>query len=490
MLFGKYKKYAIYILILISAFLLASCAESGSKSGAPAQPAHTFPVDSVFKEFYQTLGGQPVLGPAISALEIHENLKCQYVESALMCFNAAATDASRFSLYPLGRDLGIQEASQLRGVSTITPTREVDGYVIYEKFIPLYDQMYGARYVGRPLTNLRINHELDRVEQFFENVGFYQSLSNPNSPVYLIPYGAYLCGGSCSSRLNEYWSIVRANSAEQPFATSITRLGGPAVFGSLMLKPTQASDGNIEQVYANAVFYAPHDDASQVRLRPLPLLLNYEITPLVGKISHDQLVFYEIENGLGHNVPRPFDVFIAMHGGHDLAGKPISEVMLLPGKNLYQQCFENYCLLYDPQASDVMKVRMAPLGKEYVTRFPAPEEAQIHNLFSPQTVSMAVAADKPNIGDNEEQIVRMLVFHTDSKSAIQRVEAYMVLAFQDRPSVRFNFPPTDKNGISSVVIPPQADLANGSRLSFQVCLNLPSEQPICAIDSYLIWNIQ
>jgi hypothetical protein len=483
------KKTTTYIFLLLVIFLLTACTGDLAATSVPGRQAHHFPVDTVFKEFYQTLGGQPVLGPAISALEIHENLQCQFAESALMCFNPAVTDASRFSLYPLGRDLGIQEESQLTGVTSIMSARVVDGYVIYEKFLPLYDQLYGARYVGRPLTDLRINHDLQRVEQFFENVGFYQSLSNPNGPVYLIPYGAYLCGGSCSYRLNEYWSIVKSNIAEQPFAPSIARLGGPAVFGSLLLKPQLAADNNIEQAYANAVFYAPPDNPNQVRLRPLPLLLNYEVSPLVEKISHDQLVFYEMENGLGHNVPRPFDMFVAMHGGQDLAGKPISEVVLLPGTNLYQQCFENYCLLYDPSAADVMKVRMSPLGKEYLKRFPPAEEAQIRNLFSPERITLVVAADRPNISDNQEQIIRLLVFHSDTKSAMQRVEASLILGFQDRPPARFSFPPTDNNGVSAVVIPPQPGLANGSRLSFQVCLNLPSEQPICAVDSYLIWNM-
>jgi len=43
--------------------------------------------------------------------------------------------------------------------------------------------------------------------------------------------------------------------------------------------------------------------------------------------------------------------------------------------------------------------------------------------------------------------------------------------------------------MSILKIPPQPDLANGSRLSYQVCLNLPSEKPICTLDSYLIWNV-
>ena len=408
----------------------------------------------------------------------------------MLCFNPASTDTSRFALFPLGRALEIQEELHMSGVAAAPNARVVDGYIIYEKFWPLYDRLFGARYVGAPLTEIRINQDLHRVEQFFENVGFYQSLDDPNGPVFLIPYGAYLCGGNCSSHLDEYWSIVKANLAEQPFAASVARLGGPAVFGSLLLKPQFAEDGNLQQVYANAIFYSHPDDPSQVRLRPLPILLGYQTQPLVEPQSHAQLVFYEVQGGLGHNVPRPFDAFVAMHGGRDLSGNPISEVVLLPGENLYEQCFENYCLIYDPAASEMMKVQMAPLGKAYADRFPAPENIQIRNLFTPETITLTISADKPNLSNTEEQNIRMLVQQRETGKPLERVEATLVLNPPDRPAARYFFPPTGADGMSVITIPPFPELANGSRLSYQVCLNLPSERPICGTDSYLIWNVQ
>jgi hypothetical protein len=487
---GKLHRVAGWGVLLLLVLLLTACSEGLGFDATPGRAGSTYPVDPTFKEFYQTLGGEQLLGPAISALEVRESLQCQFTERVLMCFNPSVTDTSRFSLYPLGRELGIQEDVHMTGVASSENARIIDGFAIYDKFLPLYDQMYGARYVGSPLTEMRINQDLHRVEQFFENVGFYQNLGDPNGPVFLIPYGAYLCGGSCSYHLNEYWSIVKSNLTEQPFAASVARLGGPAVFGSLLLKPQIADDGNLQQVYANAVFYSPPDDPSQVRLRPLPILLGYTVQSLVEPKSHEQLVFYEVENGLGHNVPRPFDSFVAMHGGRDLSGNPISEVMLLPGKNLYQQCFENYCLIYDPSASDMMKVRMASLGKDYFDRFPAPEDVQIRNLFSPNTINLVVSADQPNLNDNEEQNIRILVQQRDNGQPIDRVEATLVLSFPDRPAERVSFPPTDGEGMSALTIPSQAGLANGSRVSYQVCLNLPSERLICAQDSYMIWNVQ
>ncbi len=484
---GNLRRVVLWSIVILFAFSLSACTEGLSLT--PTPNARSYPVDPIFKEFYDTLGGHQVLGPAISPLQIRDNLQCQYAERSLMCFDPNAIGENRYSLYPLGSELGIAVDTPVN-----TPVSEnarvVDGIVIYEKFLPLYDRLYGARYVGSPLTQLRINQDYQRAEQFFENVGFYQNLNDPNGPVFLIPYGAYLCGGGCSYRLDEYWAIVKSNTSDQPFAASIARLGGPSVFGTLLLKPRMAEDGNLEQVYSNAAFYAPQDNPEQVRLRPLSLILGYQVEPLVPMVSHNQLVFYEVQDGLGHNVPLPFDRFVAQHGGRELSGNPISEVYQLPGLDLYRQCFENYCLLYDPTAADGLKVRMLALGDEYVKRFPPAETLELTNFFSPERISLIVATDKPNIGSAEPQTVRMQVQTASGSEPLERVEATLVLNIPDQPSVRYPIPPTDINGLSSVTIPPVPGVANGSRLAYQVCLNLPSETPICVIDSYLIWDIQ
>lgn len=487
---GKLRRIFLALTLLFILTISAACTDGFALTSSAIRQAEALPVDTTFKEFYQTLGGNELLGPAISTLEIRDNLQCQFTERVLMCFNPTTTGVGRFILYPLGIELNIQEDGHLSRAGMTENARVVDGFVIYEKFIPLYDRLYGARYAGRPLTELRINQELHRAEQFFENVGFYQDLNNPNGPVFLIPYGAYLCGGECSYRLNEYWSIVKSNLTEQPFAQSITSLGGPGAFGAVMLKPRIASDGLVEQVYTNVAFVAPQEDPSQVQLRPLPTILGYEVQSLAEMKSHEQLVFYEIKDGLGHNVPRPFHDFVANHGGRDLSGQPISEVILLKDQNIFQQCFENYCLIYDPAASDAMRVRMAPLGQEYIKRFPPPEDLQVQNVFSPDTISMLVTADKPTLNDNESQLVRMMIRQRDTGQPIERVEATLVLHYQGSPPIRYFVPPSDADGMSVVEIPPQSGLANGTRLSYQVCLNLPSEKPICAMDSYLIWNVQ
>lgn len=479
----------LWLLLGILAALLMGCAPQAGLSGQ-TQPVQSFPVDPLFKEFYSALGGQQILGQPISRVEQRDDgLQCQFVERAQMCFNPLETGLMRFHLAPLGGILDIHPDTHSVAHAAAPGARVVDGFVIYEKFLPLYDRLYGAIYVGAPLTELRINYELNRVEQFFTNVGFYKSLKDPNGPVFLIPYGAYICGSTCSNLANEYWAMIKSNLAEQPFAESIARLGGVEVFGTPLLQP-ELVDGYIRQVYTNVIFQAPINDLSQVSLYPLPAALGIQPDALAVKMTHDQLVFFTLDQqtGLGHNVPKPFEQFLAQHGSTIFSGNPIQEVKAVAGQNLYQQCFENLCLLYDPSASDPMKVRLAPLGTVYMQAVNHDPALEVQNKFDPANISLTVAVDRPNISSTDEQLVRMVVEEMVSGQGIPRVEGTLNLSYLDRTPVQHHFPPTDADGRSLVVIPPQFGLENGTRLQYQVCLNLPSDQPICRQDSYLIWN--
>jgi len=479
---------ARWILLASLVVFLSSCALDGTGTPVAKGPAK-YPVDPAFKEFYQALGAEQILGPAISPLQKHDDrYQCQFTERALLCQDPEVTDANRYFLYPLGRELNIPKDEYLDWSLIVPGARMVNGFPIYEKFEALYEQLYGERFVGKAITAVRINTDLHRAEQFFENVGFYQNLDSPDNPVFLIPYGAYLCGGTCSYRLHEYWATVKSSTVEQPFAPLVARIGGPSAFGTPLLKAQHAPDGYLEQVYTNAIFYAPPDNPTAVRLRPLPQMLGYETQPMTTPINHEQLVFYEVENGLGYNVPLDFDQFIAQHGGRDLSGNPISEVIRLPDGNLYRQCFENYCLIFDPAAPELLRVRLEELGKVYIERNPPPTDLLIKDLFSSERIALVVSADQPNLGDGMAQVVRIAVQQRDTGEPLSRVESTLVLNYPDRPATRSQLPPTDANGVAQITIPFESGLTNGARLWYEVCLNLPSEQPICQSDSYMIWN--
>jgi hypothetical protein len=484
----KVLRLMVWAMVCLPLALTACTSEKNTFVPSPTSGSR-YAIDPVFRELYQTLGGEKLLGPVISPTIQKENMRCQYLETALMCFNPNATDANRIGFYPLGKELGLKETHLPESIPS-SGARQVDGFIIYDEFTRLYDQLYGAHYTGRPLSNVRINYDLNRIEQFFENLGFYRNLGDPPGKVQLIPYGAYLYTETVSTRHAEVWNIIGSAQVEQPFATSIARMGGPSRFGRPLTLPYPSRDGSLEQVYESAVFFASPSNPSMVRLRPLAATLGIPIDPLETKNPHPQLVFYEIEGGLGFNVPVPFDEFIAMHGGRDLSGNPIMPVYQMEGQQVYRQCFENYCLDYDLKAGESLRVRLVPLGKLYMKRAFQSPSVLVRNPFSESTILLQVSETRPQVTNQEEQHIMVLVVQKDNQQPVENVEATLMVTLPDGSRLTYPVPPTRANGMSTVTVPAIKTFKNGSMVGYQVCLKLPSEKPICASEAYLIWGSQ
>jgi hypothetical protein len=473
-------KWIVTFILAIFLGLAASGCDSMDRAQQPTEP--TVLVDSTFKEFYQTLGGEPILGRPLTGLIDQNDKKCQYTEVALMCFDRAEPDVShRFTLAPLGDQLDVQETPH-QPPGPQWGSRDLgNGFVLYDEFANLYDRIYGALYTGRPLTQVRVNQALQRYEQFFENVGFYRKFGDPPGQAHLITYGAYLCGPDCSRNLNEYWQIIQSSTISQPFGVSVERLGWTDL-GSPLTQPIETKDGMLEQVYDNVVLTAPVDDLSQVHFKPIVTELGVaKVEDPVAKNPHEQLVFYETANGLGHNVPIFFDHFIAMHGGMDLSGKPITEFVHHADGDFYRQCFENYCLDYLQNASQ--KVQMAPLGLKYASEN-EPGEI-LRRAFSPDTVVLKVDKSEPQLGPGEQQQLTLHVFQRDSNRPMYLVEGQVTLSLPDHTSKTYYFKPTDRTGSSTLTLPVLKGLPNMSGIEYQVCLNLPGNSKICQTDLFI-----
>ena len=480
-------RFTLYVLIVILSLQTISCSgledETGGVSAAPPTQVNAPAIDPIFHEFYDTLGGPEVLGSALTSMFDQESRHCQYTEAAMMCFNPNEPDSSRrFRLEPLGLQLGVRESPPFRNPNQ--GSRDLgDGFLLYEEFTSLYDRMYGALYTGKPLTQLRVDQANRRYEQFFENVGFYRGFDEPTGTAHLIPYGAYLCGPDCSRNLTEYWQIVQSGLVAQPFAMSVKRLGWFDL-GAPLTQPRVNSDGTIEQVYDNVVLFAPQDALNQVRFRPLVTMLGIVAAqPLADKIIHEQLVFYEVENGKGHNVPLFFDHFIANHGGRDLSGNPLEEFTTLKPDQLYRQCFESYCLEYDLLAPESLRVRMSPLGMEYVRS--TDPSLLLRQAFSSETILLKTDESLAQLAAGEEQRITMHVYRRSDGQPLYLVEGVLTLNMPDHPSVEFHFKPTDRSGASTVTIPPLKGLAAMSVVEYHVCLNLPGDPKVCATESFI-----
>lgn len=472
---------ALLVLIMIG---LSAC---GSQAvTVTVQQPGTFSVDPLLREFYASLGGEDLLGPAITALFSLDNLQCQYTQNVLMCFDPLAQGIQRFSLYPLGRTFDLGEPA-----SPVSMTGEEDDYPIYEEFTTLYQRLYGAQYVGRPLTPPRFNPNKNRIEQYFENVGFYRNLDDPQGEVYLLSYGVYACSADCRFSPPSSAIVIRnVVEMEQPFLPRLVRLGGLKVFGLPLTHPYLAADGFREQVYENVVLYAPPDNPNAVRLRPVARLSGMPVgQPMPRRYSEaDGVVFYPLEGENGFHVPLVFDRFIASHGGIEISGIPLSEPYEI-GEHLYRQCFENYCLDYDNRPGATERVGMAALGREYlrISGLQAPQAASFE--MTAETVQMVVSAANPRLTAEETQQFEVLLLRAHDQQPLSSVEATLTLTLPDGRQALYYLPPTDTQGRSLLRIAPlQPALPNGSVVAYRVCLNIPAEQPICKADSYLIWN--
>jgi hypothetical protein len=480
-------RISLYILIVILQLQSISCSASAERldlltSALPTQVSAPA-VDPIFREFYDTLGGHGVLGSALTEMFEQDGRRCQFTEAALMCFNPVESNsAQRFSLEPLGLQLGVRETAIFHNTSPGTSDLG-DGFILYDEFSALYDRLYGSLYAGKPLTQLRVDQNSRRYEQFFENVGFYRGFDEPPGTAHLIPYGAYLCGPDCSKNLNEYWQIVQSGLVAQPFATSVKRLGWFDL-GAPVTQPRLNPDGMLEQVYDNVILYAPQDALNQVRFRPVVSWLGkVPPEPLVAKNPHEQLVFYEVENGLGHNVPLFFDRFIANHGGRDLAGNPLTEFFAVKPDQLFRQCFENYCLDYYALAPEGQRVRMAPLGLEYERTTNSSQ--LLRQAFSTETVLLKTDAGHSKLASGEEQPITMHVYRRDDGQPLYLVDGTLTLNMPDLPPQQFHLKPTDRSGASTVVIPPLKGLAPMSVVEYHICLNLPGDPKICSTESFI-----
>ena len=475
---AHFRLLAIFcILCLVFPMISACTGPSGTNGNAGSG---TFPVDALFREYYQDLGGKDTFGPAISKKFDDGDLQCQYVVNALMCQDPLVKGADRYSLSPIGESLIISDDAS-------------GTYGGYPDFLPLYKSLDKYNAVGKTLSGVNYNYEQQRVEQYFEFVGMYHRFDDPRGSVYLLPYGAYDCGSDCSYEVAEEDQIApQIAGMDTPFGTSLDRLGGAQIFGRPLTHPYETEDGNLEQVYENAVVYAPADDLSDLHLLPLPKLLGLITTEPGPKIygADQNMVFYATDGELGYHVPVIFDQFISLHGGLEISGNPISDPYSDPDTGVPRQCYENYCLDYHGEAEAEYKIRMAPLGTRYLKEIQGDNEVVTRYVYSNDTVILKVTEGKPQISSTDEQRISITVLQKEDQSPITNVETKLTLTLPDGKEESYLSSDTNSEGKTSITIPEHPALKTGDQVPYKVCLNVPSDNPICIYDSYLIWNYE
>jgi hypothetical protein len=468
------------ILLILAGIVTVPLAACGVGEISPTPTLAGVEVDPVFREFYNRLGGQAVMGLALLLAEEKEGVSSQYTEAGLMVYDPKAPSAQQYSLAPLGLKLNLPAAQG------DFPAQEgalvVNGMIIYSKFVDLYKLLDMTRFAGRPLTQPMA--DAGRIVQYFENVGFYTSLNDPKDSVHLLSYGGVDCGERCQYQPLPLNSPLTRPVYDEPFLDSLERIGLDLV-GRPLSAYYRTPDGMIEQIYDNVVIDAPADNLRLVSLRPLPGVAGIAPDPLVPRNPAKGLVFIPIDHDLGHNVAQVFEQYIANHGGAIFAGPPITEIFA--EGSIYRQCFTNYCLDYDPSLPEAGRIHPAALGKVYLQKNPPDQPAVTRLTLSPETVLLTTSEKKAAISIAEKQEIILKVVQREDQSPIPNLTATVSLTLPDGQHLTYSIEATDGLGNTQVTIDPIA-AANGTIIPYQVCLNLSTGSPVCVEDSFAIWT--
>lgn len=529
------KPVLFFLLVLV--VLTAGCSEAGSASSLDRE--HMLEVDPLFREFHDHLGGENTLGPAISPLFNFGARKYQYTQSALMVHDPEAPASQRFSLAPLGQDMGILEPA-------VAPPgqpggRYVDGHLVYEEFVPFYDQLGGARFVGRPLTEMHINSEKRRYEQYFENLGFYRLESDPQGAVRLLAYGVWKCDTSCRRPMLNNNEVVLPAQIGPSFVEVVNRLG-PAFTGFAISDPYVAADGTQEQIFENIVLYVDNSQSGRVLARSITSRLGYLPEAMVPASTEQGHYFYPVEGDRGYNIPQAFLDYISQHGGIEITGAPIGEAQVIRG-GVLRQCYTNLCLEQHTSTSGNTTLRPTTLGYSYraVAGQAAPSqlptaEQQANSLptplptepptplptaqpeFTPTSLpeflptladvlpvmitqeappeapppapalmqwTLQVWETFPNVSPSQRQEIGVNVMVNNSPQA--NIEPDLLLMLPNGETRTYYMYPTGQDGSTFMTLDP-IDAPSGTLIPYEVCIVNQNSETFCVRDNFLIWQ--
>ncbi|MFO8037400.1 MAG: hypothetical protein R6U57_12320 [Anaerolineales bacterium] len=449
-----------------------------------AQQATYYVVDPRFKDLYQQLKGDEVLGQPISNKKFvaGTNIEKQYFEAAVMVYDPDSSP--RYYLEPVGLEAGF---SDLPNADPENPNvKYVNGYIIPMEFAKLYEELGAARWVGLPLTRARKNPEKGIIEQYFENMGFFRFEDDPPGVVRLLPYGLWKCAGECSQYPTvENASLVRSSPTlvDSPFKDVIARLGSTFT-GSSLTEAYRAEDGHLEQIFTNVVIYQDPDSALGVALRPIAEVLGIEKDPLESKATKTDMYFRELEDGKGFYIPSYFVDFVSRYSGFELSGEPITQLREIRN-GVFRQCFQNYCLRYDSAGKEGERISLVPLGQKYKGQVTQRLPVQSAEADQARDIVLDVWEQSPQVSSSEHQQIGACIHEGDTPLTSIQVELNLMVPQENIQT--YQLPPTDDGGCSFYELDP-IQAQNGTTVDYQVCFLGINDSEQCKRDSFLIWG--
>jgi hypothetical protein len=463
------RKFLLASFILVLIFSAVGC-ESGE-----AVPT-ALSVDTRFQQFYDLQGGEQVLGPALVPMFNDGTRQMLLTENAQLIYDEQLPTGERYNFEKLGLLFGYQDP--VLPIPEQPGIRYLNGHVVYAEFVPLFDQLGGVRFAGNPLTEVRLNTEKNRYEQYFEKLGFYRNLGDPENTVHLLPYGLIACQKKypetgCQQGLQD--AIINPQAyLPQPFVSTFERLG-EAFTGKPLSQPYLAPDGRLEQIYENLVLSMDVNNLRTIGLRDLPVRVGISAELAVPMLNDPLMAFIQLDSAsnLGHNVPKAFLEYIAAHGGNDLSGLPISELNDVNG--LRRQCFTNYCLDFDSQAPAGANIHPVPLGYEY----------QRLQGYLPAEFNLRTWEARPILAPGEAQIVGVMVYNATPSQPVANLQPTLEVSLPNGSRQKLVFPPTGAGGTAYLTVT-LAEAKAGETIVYEVCAAQPGSVPTCSKEAWLV----
>lgn len=484
------KRWSYAGLWIFSLLLTTTIIGCVPKPEIPEQATPTvssvYQIAPTFREMYNRFGGAKVFGEPISQMVEQLGNKYQFTAAALWVLDNQAPDGSKYRLAPLGTSIISPDRIDPPQPPPAEPDPYyVNGQYIYQPFRALYDRLGGEAYVGRPLTGVRYDPLNDRYEQYFENLGFYIS-AQEGAEAALLHYGAWVCNNQCRSPKQVNGALQHIPEIKPPFDAVVKRLGRDLT-GEPLAMAAHGTDGRLEQVFTNLVLVADANDPrnpSLVSIRPVAEMLNILPAPLVAPSNQPDSYFFEINAGMGHNIPIVFKGFIDQHGGFGVSGEPVTELFQL-NERVSRQCYRNLCMDMDPTAPQHLQVRPAPLGVDYLKANLQASSQPTAESQTFQQLTVQVWESQEQVASNQEQEIWASI--SENGQPLANVQPLLVLNLPDGSRVSYDMPATGGDGRTSLKIPPIA-AANGVLIPYELCVP-QGEQMFCARQEYLILNL-
>ena len=543
------------VVVVLLAILSSACNLPAGRKTTPQSPTQPdtslvdgYPIDPIFQGLYDFLGGEALAGPVIAPLVESGDLKTQYIQAGQLVYDPQAPESDRFQLESLGRMFGIAEpAVPDPGIQGM---RYLNGHIILSEFVPMYEKLGGARFVGRPLTEGRHNPERQRIEQYFENLGFYRLENEQPGTVHLMAYGAMACLQDC--RVQPPMASIPSQKAylPPPFAKVASRLG--LDFTGLTLSSPQLNEiGEMEVIFENLVLVMDMEgdlqETSDILLFHfwLPKILanvqdgkKSEISlrlwlPVTVKITAGDHLMAEIEllnplwlpmvwrgkeEGLGelHLKPivqmlgyepqppvlrndNPLMVFYKTDGelGHHVpllfdeylkrfGGIPVVGNPITEVFHLDDDVYR--------QCFTNLCLDFEPSGDRQLR--PAPLGLEYHQQYYSEPGpgpkweeqgNLRLTVEEEKTFVAQDETQEIQVLVTENDVPLANREPVLTITLPDGTQQMFRMKPTDELGMSKYRLPP-IQAKNATLIPYKVCLTILQGEQLCVEDNYPVWD--